>query len=348
MSRKQQYTSIEGMKVISAIGILLMHIQANTEYRIKGVFYNNIITNLGDFVFFFMIISSFGICCGYYEKLRNNDISIGEFYSKRFKKLWPFFSLLVCIDLIVNPSLHNSMEGFANITLCFGLLPNAKMEVIGVGWNLGIIFVFYMLFPFIIFIMEKRWRLWLAFAISIIFHLLCIVYFCDETHVTADYMKKTNIIFCIMFFLVGAIIYLYKDYLINLLLKYKQIILVLCLIGTWIYFSTEPEVLEKDLFRYIKLLCVFSIWLIYLILEETKILYNTVVIFLKDINYEIYLSHMFIFRIIEKCGLLYIFGNGWQSYVIVSALVFIGTIIFSKSVKKVGRTLTNSKMKLVS
>ena len=37
-----------------------------------------------------MIISAFGMCCGYYNKIENNEISVNEFYKKRFQKILPF------------------------------------------------------------------------------------------------------------------------------------------------------------------------------------------------------------------------------------------------------------------
>lgn len=49
---------------------------------------------------------------------------------------------------------------------------------------------------------------------------------------------------------------------------------------------------------------------------------------------EIYLSHMVIFRVVEKLGLNQIIGNGWIQYIITVAIVLFGTILFSVVVKK--------------
>ena len=37
----------------------------------------------------------------------------------------------------MNPSLTSVIEGFADLTLAFALLPNPNINVIGVGWTLG-------------------------------------------------------------------------------------------------------------------------------------------------------------------------------------------------------------------
>lgn len=88
---KHRYGSIDGLRVIACIGIVIMHIRANTNYEIDGFLYNTVIPSFTNFVFLFMMVSAFGMCCGYYEKVIHNTISFSEFYSKRFKKILPFF-----------------------------------------------------------------------------------------------------------------------------------------------------------------------------------------------------------------------------------------------------------------
>lgn len=59
------------------------------------------------------------------------------------------FSFLVLIDLIVSPSVDALYEAFADITLLFGFLPECgNITVIGVGWFIGLIFVYYIAFSF--------------------------------------------------------------------------------------------------------------------------------------------------------------------------------------------------------
>ena len=49
---------------------------------------------------------------------------------------------------------------------------------------------------------------------------------------------------------------------------------------------------------------------------------------------EIYLSHMVVFRLIEKMRLNIMFGNGWLQYFITIILVLVGAACFSVVVKK--------------
>ena len=144
----QRYGKIDGLRSFAAIGIVLMHVQANLGYELRGFVFQDLIPSFTNLVFLFMIISGFAVCCGYYEKFATGQLSLVLFYKKRFAKVWPFFALLCLIDFAVSPSMESFYEVLANLTLCFGLIPNHGIEVIGVGWFLGLVFVFYFLFPF--------------------------------------------------------------------------------------------------------------------------------------------------------------------------------------------------------
>ena len=146
--KKEYYGAIDGLRTIACIGIVLMHMEANNSYSISGFIYDSMIPSFTNFVFLFMIVSAFGMCCGYYEKVINKKISFNDFYGNRFKKILPFFGLLVLLDIVMSPSIDALYEAFADLTLLFGFLSGVgNITVIGVGWFLGLIFVFYICFP---------------------------------------------------------------------------------------------------------------------------------------------------------------------------------------------------------
>lgn len=141
--------------MIAAFGIVMMHIRANNSYEISGFVYNNIIPSFTNFVFLFMIVSAFGMCCGYYQKVLNNQISWSVFMVNGLKDS-SIFGFLVLLDVAMTHSLGSIYEGFADITLVFGFLPADTISVIGVGWFLGLIFVFYLIFPFFVFLSRTK------------------------------------------------------------------------------------------------------------------------------------------------------------------------------------------------
>lgn len=204
---KKHYDAIDGLRAFAAIGIVLMHVRANTNYIINGFIYDKLIPSFTNLVFLFMIISGFAMCCGYYDKIVNNKITVGEFYGKRFAKTWPFFALLCVLDLILSPSVNSLKEVFANLTLCFGLLPNAQISVIGVGWFLGLVFVFYLMFPFFCYLISEKRRAWFSFVVAVVFNLTCSEYFG---------IGRANIMYSVMFFLAGGLAFVYREKLENI------------------------------------------------------------------------------------------------------------------------------------
>ena len=116
------------------------------------------------------------MCCGYYDRIKNAEITPERFYTKRIAKLLPFFALLVLLDIIGTGGKDSLWEASADITMVFNLLPDLNIEVIGVGWALGVIFLFYFLFPFFVYTISTKRRAWLTFAVSIALSLSCVFY----------------------------------------------------------------------------------------------------------------------------------------------------------------------------
>lgn len=312
---KKHYNAIDGLKAIAAIGIVMMHMRANNAYSITGSIYNVVIPSFTNFVFLFMVLSAFGMCCGYYEKITSGNINLSTFYSKRFSKILPFFALLVMLDVILEPSKNALCEAFADITLMFGFLPNAgNISVIGVGWFIGLIFVFYISFPFFCSILDKKCKAWIVLGISLIYNYIGAEYFG---------ITRKNILYCACFFLVGGISYIYREKI----GKINQFIMLIVLIASVIlYYMLGGSV-------YLSLL-VSTAFLLFAMTYSGKILNNKVTKFISGISLEIYLSHMIIFRVLEKVGLNKKFGTGWIQYIIITVGVLIGAIIFSFIVKK--------------
>ena len=254
LEKRKTYGAIDGLRTIAAIGILMRHVATNVDYEISGYIYDVIIPSLTNFVFLFMAISAFGMCCGYYERIRNNQISFDDFYSKRFKKILPFFATLVVLDIVMSPSLNSLYEAFADVTLLFGLLPNAgNISVIGVGWFIGLVFVFYLCFPFFCCLIKNKKCAWIAFAISLIYNFVCAGYF---------EVGRNNILYSGCYFIAGGLIYLYKDKLDNLAEKKatKWIALAIVALSVVVYFVLGGNT--------ITLLLVSSTLLIYAVIKR--------------------------------------------------------------------------------
>lgn len=236
MNAREKYEGIDGLKAYAIIGIALMHVLANGEYEIGGFVFERLIPSFTNLVFLFMMVSGFGMCCGYYQKIVDQKISIEDFYKKRYIKIWPYFALLCALDFIMSPSKESMFDVFANLTLCQGLLPNAKISVIGVSWTLAVIFVFYMLFPFFCFLIGNKKRAWGVAIVALVFNWLCGTYFFDGNHIV-DFSPRINIVYDAIYFIAGGLIFLYRKELAEFTSKHKVIAGAILLIAAVAYFA---------------------------------------------------------------------------------------------------------------
>ena len=322
---KKRYGAIDGLRTFAAIGIVMMHIKANNDYAMSmsdgfsGFIYNTVITSFTNFVFLFMMVSAFGMCCGYYEKILHNKISISDFYGKRFKKIFPFFAVLVLLDVIISPSMGALYEAFADLTLLFGFLPGAgNITVIGVGWFIGLIFVFYLIFPFFCFLIENKRRAWISFGISLIYNFVCRGYF---------NVNRTNILYSGCFFLAGGLVYLYKNQIEEWFTNKLWIMFIGVAISVVLYYTVGNTAMTS--------LLVSVALLMYAEIRRGGVLENSITKFFSGISMEIYLSHMVVFRVGEKIGLNRIIGTGWLQYIFTVLYVIVGATVFAVVMQKI-------------
>lgn len=308
------YYGIDWLRSIACVGIIMMHMisKDNNSYELRGFVYERVIPSFTDFVFTFMLISAFGMCCGYYKKVLDGSVNWAEFYKKRYLKILPFFSVLVILDLIINFSKDSLYEAIADLTLLYGLFPN-EISVIGVGWFLGLIFAFYLIFPFFCVLIENKARAWMILIISLLMNYILGTYWG---------IGRNNIVYSFCFFLIGGLIYLYKEELVRFNFLF-------CVIGTIIsiviYYFIGGGVYT----------CLFVSVALLISAISVQVSPNKVISFISNMSMEIYLSHMLVFRGMEKMHLNTILGNGLVQYIFTTVSVLIGTVAFSYVMKKI-------------
>ena len=318
------------MRAYAAIGIVMMHVLANLQIKPSVNFLTEtIIPYFTNFVFLFMMISAFGLSCGYFERIKNNHITPEAFYTKRYKRVLPFFAIMVMIDLVWEHDCRSLIEGFTDITLCFGLYPNANITVIGVGWFLGTIFVFYMLYPFFVFLIGNKRRAWITLVISVALSLIGIYYFGSQKYFVGPMeFGRSNILYSAPFFVIGGIVYLYRHALSEFVKHYRilaSLAGITLLISTFAYISQIPTILSSIL--------IFTILLVYSLGSKDIILNNPIVKYLSKISMEIYLCHMLFFRVMGILNIGKYILNPNLLYIVTLMGTLFGAIVFSHMCK---------------
>lgn len=148
-----------------------------------------------------------------------------------------------------------------------------------------------------------------------------------------------------VYFCIGGLIYLYKDSLDKMSKK--------SLLGIFVFMCAIIVLFYNLQIEYIltfEIILVFSLLLILAInTENNKMLSNKIASFISKISMEIYLSHMLIFRIIEKLHLTKIFENNYMSFFTTTVIVTVCTIIFALGYNKITeimKLILSKKIKL--
>ncbi len=328
MQGRENYAALDGLRAYAAVGIVLMHVRYNVAVRPSvNVLTETVMPWFSDFTLLFMMVSAFSMCCGYYERVKSGAITPQKFYAKRYGRTWPFFAMMVCIAFAMEPSWSTFCQSFANLTMCFNLLPNPDIEVIGVGWFLGTVFTFYMLFPFFTFLLDSKKRGWMVLALSIAFCYIAITYFGTPEMVVRP-VGRYNIVYSAPFFVSGGMIYLYRKGIKAFVERYWAAVLAACvaLNVAMFVFPIEGSFILPNL-------VVFSAWLIYGIGARDVVLNNRVVKYLSGISMEIYLCHMMFFRVASILHMERFVPQQDVLYVLTCVATLAGAVCFSHVVK---------------
>ncbi len=325
---RTHYNALDGLRAFAAIGIVLFHVMYNISPSVmgSGFVYDSVIAYFGRFVLLFMMVSAFSLCCGYYERIKVGIVTPDAFYKKRYLRILPFYLLMMLLDFVTEPTGKIAGEIFTNSTLCFKLIPKYESEVIGVGWFLGIIFLFYILFPFFVFMLSSKKRGWISLVISLVILKLALIRNVD--------INCGDIIFDIPFFITGGLIYLYRNQLTAIIHKNNAISILVTVIWTVLFFSPKGWIIpEMKSYGFLWELCMAAVWLIYAVGSQDRLLNNKFVKYISGISMEIYLCHMLFFRVIEKVHLNNYIHNPHLLFVVTFIIVLCGAVVFSHIIK---------------
>ncbi|MCQ2289875.1 MAG: acyltransferase [Muribaculaceae bacterium] len=327
-SERPHYGSLDALRTIAVIGIVMMHVISHQTITSGCYLTNSIIPDFTNFTYMFMTLSAFSMCCGYYQKVKEGKIDLDRFYKRRFTRIFPFFGLMVLIELIKDHNMESLYESFANLTLCFGLYPNADINVIGVGWFLGLVFVFYMLFPFFVFLLSTKRRAWLSFAVAIALYAIGVLHFAADQSMP---FERKNILFSASFFIVGGIIYLYRDNITCWIKQHIWLSRAIVIVATVLHYSTL-QLQGTSIFPHLAL---FAVWILFCIGSESKLLCNKFMKFISNLSLEIYLCHMMFYRAVEMVHLDKLIHNEACLYCISVVLTFALATAFSYFIKEI-------------
>ena len=133
-------------------------------------------------------------------------------------------------------------------------------------------------------------------------------------------MERENILYCAIFFMAGGLIYLYRDELERLKNNRIVAVIILAITASAYYFLSQNDLV----------MAVFSVAIIiFAITTDGKLGENKLIKKLSSISFEVYLSHMMIYRVLARVKITHIFGVNAFSYGMTAILTLVGAIVFS-------------------
>lgn len=133
-------------------------------------------------------------------------------------------------------------------------------------------------------------------------------------------MERENILYSAIFFMAGGLIYLYRDELERLKNNRIVAVIILAITASVYYFLSQNDLV----------MAVFSVAIIiFAITTDGKLGENKLIKKLSSISFEVYLSHMMIYRVLERVKITHIFGVNAFSYGMTAILTLAGAIVFS-------------------
>ena len=332
MSEVKKYSNVDALRSFGCLAIIAWHVKANTNFM-GGLLTERIIPSFDYLVYLFMIISGFGMCNGYYQKLKDGNYDLNKFYSRRYKKTVPFFLLLIIMNCILEFNRESIFEGLMEITMLFGFLPNNSLSVIGVAWTLGSIFAFYIIFPFVVFLLNDKRKGVISLIVTLGITYMCQSYFMTEKFVTSNFTMRHSFLFCLPYFLSGGLIYLYRNELSATVNLHKKAVLLGCVILAVGYLLSPDEIDGFDMIVP-KTLILYSAMVCAVLGEQNKWLSNRFTRFISEISMEMYLAHMVVFRGFEKLHIENVCHNDTLRYVITYFMVVLLLIMGIKLYRK--------------
>lgn len=333
--RTDRYENLNAVRAISSIMIVLMHVMVNGGFILPDNMLFTLIGRAGALVEMFFILSAFSMCCGYFEKMKNGTMLPKEFYLRRFGKFAPFFWMITAAytvpmavkAILVKESLDRvAEEAFFNISLLFGFLPDNRMDVAGIGWTLGVIFAFYLLFPFFVCITEDKRKTTASLALFLAVNSAMIHYYSGT-----DRFLKGNILYQMCFFVLGAFLYHFRKQLRSAVNAVPCMEWLCVISGTIISMVLMPE----DIFaRNVAYMAGFGLVVTGCLGKENRALSNAVTKAGAEYSFELYLSHMLVFTAVNAAVKKIMPDRNLLAYFITAAATLAGAYAFSVISKK--------------
>jgi len=329
INKKTFYKGMTGIRGLAIVAVIFYHAFMIGGFYGLSPIADSVFGNLGKAVQLFFMISAFSLMTGYHDRLNNRD-EIVSFYKRRIVKLMPLFALVLAIFVIINICVSTPTsvyEIIGTLSGWFALMPQYQESLVMAGWTIGILAIFYFIFPIINLLVDNTKKVLVFVGFSVVMYIIYTQYYGVGVE-----LERINIFKQLPYFAIGILLYYVKERVYDFF-KRKSLFFVLC-----VFFEILGIVLLLLGFQYLLPLSFFCMLLIQ-IYGNDFITTNRVSSFLGSISFELYLLHMVAYKLLYIFGYFDMLRNNFNSNYILLLLDFLPvlalTILFSLGFKKI-------------
>lgn len=161
-SKESNIPALTGIRFVAATMVFLCHnaYYSNEHTGFQG-FFRGLLNEMYTGVTVFFVLSGFLICYNYYDLLKSSGRDYRIFFIKRFARTYPLYFILTTLYFVYRFSIGKQelTEFLLNITLLKGFFKDYLYTGILQGWSLTTEETFYLLSPFIFYLIRRNFFL---------------------------------------------------------------------------------------------------------------------------------------------------------------------------------------------
>ena len=318
---------LNGLRAIAALSVVFSHI--SLSFIDFGLNQKNGWNFASDGVTIFFTISGFLITYLLLLEKAAGTIDIKKFYIRRILRIWPLYYTYLIICVVILWLLHNELSELpyyiffcANKPYVFG----GAIFLIAHLWSIGVEEQFYIFWPLLIKLFNKRLGIKVATIIITLILLKFIVKYIMHSELFESFLN-INRFECMLIGGYGALLFFNKSKVVEYLKSFvAQLIAWICLLLFAFNVFNSPGPTEHIL------LSIFILTIIFGQITNTRFklinLENRLFDFLGKISYGIYVIHPLLIFMFSKI-LFGNFNNSIGSITLLYLLIIVATIIIS-------------------
>ncbi len=307
-----RYEYIDALRGLAVLLVVITHCHNNFMNASYLPWIGRILGNMVYGVPLFYVISSYTLCHSSKNRMYESKYLI-NFFIRRVFRIAPMFIFALIVYLVFLNSgdrfwlyWGQKIDIFSVISSFFlmhGLHPSWTNSIVPGQWSIATEFSFYLIFPFIFSKLSTFRKTLFVLVPSFIFSQLLFLFFTNKNLISTPDLWNTwlyyNVLFQLPVFLCGILVFHLEqqEYKINFdkkVLSYVFILSFLFLLDV-MFPKLVPDVYYFAVF--------FSVLLLVLKKNPSKIIVNKFLIYLGKISFSVYLFHIFVLIMFHKLHL---------------------------------------------